>query len=366
MPPRPTSPKNARRRDSDGIGKLLLRLCAVGLVVAAIVLSALYLHYRAFVHAPVLQQGESVTLVIPKNTAWPEVVSLLERANLVEHVTYFEYWARRRHLPAAVKAGTYELDGPLGLVALDEQLREGGRVDETRVTFQEGLTIFHMADRVQTHGLAARDEFLRAARDEHALREAGLSADSFEGYLFPDTYRFRKGTSAQEIVSRMHARWQAVWMALEKQYADQKSSLEETYDFDRHDIVTLASIVERETSVDQERGVIARVFLNRLDRDMRLQTDPTCVYGEGTYDEVPRPKHCKDPLNRYSTYVIDGLPPGPIANPGRASLQAALDPSAKPEAKGYLFFVARRDGTMRHHFSKTFAEHKRAIQRFLR
>jgi UPF0755 protein len=360
------APRDSGSPDATGLGKLLLRLCAVGLVVAIVVLSGLYLHYRSFVRAPALDQGERVTLVIPKNTAWPQVVTLLERANLVDRVTYFEYWARRRHLPAAVKAGTYELEGPLSLADLDKHLREGGRVDETRVTFHEGLTIFHMADRVEEQGLVARDDFLRAARDEQALQKAGLDADSFEGYLFPDTYRFRKGTSAEEIISRMHGRWQAVWMALEQQHAEQKAALEEAYDFDRHDIVTLASIVERETSVDQERDVIARVFLNRIDRDMRLQTDPTCVYGEETYDEVPRPKHCKDPLNRYSTYVIDGLPPGPISNPGRASMAAALSPSAKPEAKGYLFFVARRDGTLRHYFSKTFAEHKRAIRRFLR
>lgn len=363
--------KTARRPKSSSdeprsIGKLVLRLCAVALAVAMMVLGAVYLHYRSYVRAPVLDEGDEITVVIPKNTAWPQVVSILERAGLVERSTYFEYWARRRHLPPAVKAGTYELSGPMDLGALSDKLREGGKVDETVVTFPEGLTIFHMADKVERMGLASREEFLRAARDEAALDEAGIEADTFEGYLFPDTYRFRKGTSAAEIIERMHARWRAVWTALTQEHAENKKRLAEKYDFDQHDFVTLASLVQRETSVPAESDMIARVFLNRLDRDMRLQTDPTCVYGEETYDKIPHPKYCKDKLNRYSTYVIDGLPPGPIANPGRVSLQAALDPSQESDAKAYLFFVARRDGTMRHYFSKTFAEHKKAIRRFLK
>lgn len=361
-----SSKKSKSTGPSAGPGQIALRLCAIALAVSLVILGGVYLHYRTFVASPVLAEGDSATLVIPKDTAWPRVVAILERDGLVEHPTYFEYWARRRHLPAAVKAGTYELAGPLSLEELAAKLREGGKVDETTVTLPEGLTIFHMADRLEELGMVDREDFLRAARDEQALEAAGIDGDSFEGYLFPDTYRFRKGTSASEIVARLHARWQAVWLALTQEHADQIAKLEEKFDFDRRDFVTLASLVERETSADVERPLIARVFLNRLERDMRLQTDPSCVYGEDTYDEIPNPTLCKDPMNRYSTYVIDGLPPGPISNPGRASLEAALTPSAKPEAKRYLFFVARRDGTHRHFFSKTFAEHRRAIRRFLK
>ncbi len=348
------------------VGKIALRLCAVALAASMVVLGAIYLHYRSCISEPVLPAGKKATLVIPRNTNWPKVVSILVRDQLVRRPTYFEYWARRRHLPAAVKAGTYELEGPLSLSQLADKLREGGKVDEVTVTFPEGLTIWHMADRVEQLGLADRDDFLRAVRDKQALAKAGIQGDSFEGYLFPDTYRFRKGTSAHEIVERLFGRWQAVWMALTHEYPKQLAKLKKKYGFDRRDIVTLASLVERETSSDVDRPIIARVFLNRIDKGMRLQTDPSCVYGADTYDEVPNPKLCNDPLNRYSTYVIDGLPPGPIANPGRASLAAALNPSAKPEAKRYLFFVARRDGSRRHYFSKTFAEHKRAIRRFLK
>lgn len=357
--------KKARNEDTGGLN-LVVRLVGVLLLLTAIGLGAVYLHYRTYVKKPVLAEGDALTLVIPKNSPWPRVVEILDRNQLVGRPLYFQWWARQRGLPPEVKAGTFELDGPLSLEELGARLREGGKVEETAVTFPEGFTIFHMGDRLEELGVVSKAEFLRAARSRRALRRADIEADSFEGYLFPDTYRFQKGTSAKEIVARLHDRWTEVWAGIKEEHAEEKKSLEETYDFDRHDIVTLASLVERETSANGERDLVSRVFLNRIDRDMRLQTDPTCVYGEETYAEIPSPTHCKDPLNRYSTYVIDGLPPGPIANPGRASLEAALSPSEEPEAKKYLFFVARRDGSHSHYFSKTFAEHKRAIRRFLK
>lgn len=359
-PAAPKTPAGASR------GQVALRLAAILLMLIMAGLGAVYLHYQAFLAKPVLEDGQTRTLVIPRDTAWPEVVEILTRDRLIARPAYFEYWARRRHLPAAVKAGTFRLAGPLDLEQLDELLREGGRFDETVVTFPEGMTIFHLADLVDELGLVDRAAFLRAARDPQALAEAGIGAESFEGFLFPDTYRFRKGSSAEEIVETLHRRWQIVWDALAEKHADSMAILSEEYDFERIDFITLASIVQRETSIRSESHLIARVFYNRLTRGMRLQTDPTCVYGEETYKKVPRPADCKDPLNRYSTYIIEGLPPGPISNPGQAALEGVLNPSDTPESKEYLFFVARRDGSRGHYFSKTFGEHKRAIRRYLR
>ncbi|AWV89147.1 endolytic transglycosylase MltG [Bradymonas sediminis] len=345
---------------------IALRVCAVILGLVIIVLGAVYAHYQSYIQKPVLAEGATKTLVIPPDSAWPRVVQILEAEHLIRRPTYFEFWARRRQLPAQVKAGSYELSGPIGLDELADALREGGRFDETTVTFPEGLTIFHLADRVDRLGLVDRASFLRAARDEVALARAGIDGESFEGYLFPDTYRFRKGTPAEEIIDRLHQRWVVMWEALSAEHAESMAALTEQYEFDRRDFITLASLIQRETNLASESDVIARVFLNRIDRGMRLQTDPTCVYGEKTYKEIPRPKYCKDPMNRYSTYVISGLPPGPIANPGKVSIAAALNPSHDEEAKKYLFFVARRDGSRGHHFTKTFAAHKRAIRRYLR
>lgn len=352
-------------RKHDG-AKMALRVCAIVLGLVIIVLGAVYSHYQSYIQKPVLADGRMKTLVIPRGSAWPAVVEILKTEHLISRPAYFEYWARRRHLPAAVKAGSYKLIGPMSLSDLADTLREGGRFDETTVTFPEGLSIFHLADRVERLGLSDRDAFLRAARDPAALAEAGIDGESFEGYLFPDTYRFRKDTPAHEIIARLHQRWVVMWEALSATHADSIAALSEKYDFTRSDFITLASLVQRETNLASESDVIARVFLNRIDLGMRLQTDPTCVYGEQTYKEIPRPKYCKDPMNRYSTYIIWGLPPGPIANPGKTSIEAALNPSQDAEAQKYLFFVARRDGSRGHHFTKTFAAHKRAIRRYLR
>jgi UPF0755 protein len=230
----------------------------------------------------------------------------------------------------------------------------------------EGWTIFHIAERTDALGLCPRDAFLRAARDPQALAAADLTGrDSFEGYLFPATYPIPPDLGCERLVARLHQEHQRRWRQLATTHAEQLAALE-AQGFDQHALLTLASLVERESGVGSERPTIARVFYNRLAIKMRLQTDPTCVYGEDTYRLKPSPALCKDRSSRYSTYVIDGLPPGPIANPGLDSLRAVLRPDERPEAREYLFFVANRDGSGSHVFSKTFDEHRAAIQHHLR
>lgn len=358
--------KKSTRGGAGAVSRLLLRACAIALGVAVLGAVALSLHYRNHLDEPVLDEGESKTVVIPENSNWDEVVGHLQEAGLIEQRPYFEYFARRRHLPARVKAGRYEFEGEMRYADLAEALVRGGRAEHIEITLTEGATIFHMADYLDETGVVEREAFLEAARDSRALALAGLDAESFEGYLFPDTYRVREEVAADEVIELAHARWQAVWLSLQAQHEESLEELVDEHDLDRHDLVTLASLVERETASDEERPIVARVFLNRLEKGMPMQSDPTCVYGEDTYDKTPTPELCKDPLNRYSTYVEDGLPPGPVANPSRASLAAVADPSDDPEAMEYLYFVARRDGTRRHHFSKNFEEHKRAIDRYLR
>ncbi|MBA2661786.1 MAG: endolytic transglycosylase MltG [Bradymonadaceae bacterium] len=343
-----------------------MAMLAGGLLLGAIAFAGLYFHYTAWADTLVLEADQSRTVVIERNTSWPGVIAALSEARLVKRPMYFDYWGRKQGLSGAVRAGTFRLAGPMRLEELDAELRRGGMAEEVTVTFPEGFTIFHVAERVESSGLASREDFLRAARDPDTLLAAGIEAESFEGYLFPDTYRFEQGTSAAAIVLRMHRRWKGVWEELKSRHAHSIEALGEQYKFGQHELVILASLVERETGVDDERALVSRVFLNRLDLNMRLQTDPTCVYGEETYMLVPTPAMCRDPLNRYSTYVIHGLTPGPIANPGRASLDAALAPSTQPDANKLLYFVSRRDGTGRHHFSKNYDEHRQAIRRYLK
>lgn len=344
--------------------RLILAVTALLLVVGAAGAALVFAHYQRFEQALLLEEGQTQTIVIPPNTAWPGVVQRVMAAGLVEHELYFDIWGRRSGLSDAVRAGTFNLEGPLSLEELADQLRQGGLAGDVQITFPEGLTIYHMADRLEAAGLATREEFLELVRQPERF---GLSPEleSLEGYLYPDTYRFFQGSSTEQILERLLGRWRQMSGPLFEENQEALKEFEERYGMGEHDIVILASLIERETGAGEERDKIARVFYNRLDRGMMLQTDPTCVYGESTYLEIPSPARCKDPLNRYSTYVIQGLPPGPIANPGQAALRAALEPSQAPEAMEYLYFVARRDGSGGHYFSRTYEEHRRAIRRFL-
>lgn len=334
-------------------------------VVFLLAASVLAIDVNAFLNRPVVDPNQTRQLIIPEGTSWPGVVKILRDEGFISRPLYFEVWARQHQLPQNVKAGRFQLTGPVSLQQLAEHLQKGGEAEEISLTVPEGFSIFLIADRIDAAGIASRAEFLRAARDPEALKAAGIPGESFEGYLFPDTYRFFTGVSASEIIQTLHKRHLKVWNEL---LAAHPGALEQAarLKLSNHDLVTLASLVEKESSANAERPLIARVFLNRLQKNMRLQTDPTCVYAEDTYRAVPHPKYCKDPLNRYSTYVIDGLPPGPIANPGRSSLVAALKPDTSPEAQEFLFFVARRDGSGRHHFTKTYDEHRQAVRQFLK
>lgn len=347
-----------------------LRIAGAVLGAASIVLvltfSLFWAHYSAWSGAPVLEEGESTTLIIPHNTAWPGVVKLMHQQGVITRPRYFDFWARQRELPPHVKAGTYALTGPLILEQLDTMLREGGSTDGVSLTIPEGFNIYRIADRVEALGLCSRAAFLDAARDKALLELHDIPGESFEGYLFPDTYQVEKGITPTQLIEKLHAQWHTNWEELKASHPEALEAMTQAHALSEHDLVILASLIERETAHDPERGLVARVFLNRLEKEMRLQTDPTCVYGEETYDKIPSPRYCKDPRNRYSTYVIDGLPPGPIANPGLPSLQAALLPTDSSEARRLLFFVARRDGSGGHHFTRTFKEHKEAIKKFLR
>lgn len=357
------------RKKADQQPSLLARLIvgAALLVVFAGGLGAASVggHYAMWTSQTMLPPGRAVSVVIPRGTSWSGVVSILTEAGVVSNPWYFEFWGRRKELPSRVKAGAYTFEGPLTLDDLYATLQRGGSVEEVQVTLPEGFTIFHMADRLAEHGLVSRDAFLRAARDREALDAAGITGDSFEGYLFPDTYRFRQATPAPEIVSRMHERWKQIWGELGAASPDALAARQKD-GLSREDLVTLASIVERESAEAKERPLIARVFYNRLATGMRLQSDPTCVYGEATYDQVPSPATCKDPNNPYSTYVVKRLPPGPIANPGRGALEAVLKPASDEGAEKFLYFVAKRDGTGAHHFSETLEEHNAAVKKYLK
>jgi UPF0755 protein len=218
------------------------------------------------------------------------------------------------------------------------------------VTIPEGLTFRQIVSLLTEKGLGSADSFLCLNSDPAFLEKWGLPWQGIEGYLFPDTYYFSRFASAEEILGQMIGHFYKVF----------KSDLyrqAETLNFSVHEVVTLASLIEKETGTALERPLVSAVFHNRLKKGIPLQCDPTVIYGIADFDGNLTRDHLRT-LTPYNTYVIQGLPPGPIANPGLKSLQAAL----RPANEDYLYFVGKGDGS--HLFSSDLATHNRAVQQY--
>ncbi len=268
---------------------------------------------------------------------------------LVESATKFYWYARLQKTAGRIRVGEYAI-APAQTPREILNIITSGHSLEHAVTIQEGFNIFEIAEVVEKKGLGGHDEFLNIVRDHNFIRQV-LNEDrtSLEGYLFPETYHVTKFTGLKGLVKMMVARFHEV-------YKDVPPTA-----MSRHQLVTLASIIEKETGAPEERPIISSVFHNRLNQGMRLQTDPTIIYGifvaTGSWNKkISRADLSKD--NPYNTYTRDGLPPGPIANPSREALLAASQPQQSP----YLYFVSRNDGT--HTFTKTYQDHERAVMQF--
>lgn len=298
--------------------------------------------------SPVSDTSQQIIVTIPRGAAAAEIGRILEKAGVIRSAQAFRYLAAFKHLGPKLKAGEHILNPGLNTPEVLEALVQG-RFKLYRLTVPEGLTMVQVAALAAEKGLADEREFLTLCRDQEFICSLGFQVKTLEGYLFPETYYFVRGTTTREVVKAMTLRFQQVWRRYQP--------LAKTQNLSRREIVTLASIIEKETGAEFERPLIASVFLNRLRRGMRLETDPTVIYGLKNFDGNLTRKHLET-YTPYNTYRITGLPPGPIANPGEESIKAVFEP-AKTD---YLFFVSKNDGT--HHFSKTLSEHNRAVARY--
>lgn len=351
-------------KPAGGGGKwLVLLLLGLGALVAA---SATYL-LVIFPAGVGPGAGKDVEIMIDDD-AQPAVVAKLERAGLLRSPKLFALYARLVGLHAA--PGLHLVTDDASPHELVRRLEREGRASHAKITIPEGWNRFDIAKRLQAHHVAWAASFLDASANTDLLHEIGVEGDSAEGYLFPATYELPLDSDPKEIVRRLVAEFDRRFVLLEQNHRLGRAQLEGSLGWGRREIVTLASMVEKEAAVDEERPIIASVFLNRL-RDpgfkkKLLQCDPTSGYGcLALRDRVPacasyagKVTHAinMDPQNAYSTYVHEGLPPGPIANPGTKSLQAVLAPASTK----YLYFVVRGD---RHHaFSETLEEHNTAVK----
>jgi UPF0755 protein len=292
-----------------------------------------------------------VVFEVPRGALLGPVARDLERAGVIKNARAFELFARVTRRGNSLRAGEYALSPSLPADAVLERLASGA-VRTHRVVLPEGLTMHEVAERLAAAGLVAATDFLAVTNDPTVAVVLGVDGTTLEGYLFPETYELSKGLAPREIVRLMVEQFLRIWRRIEPVAAERGLSMRE--------VVVLASLVEKETGAPEERPLVAAVFLNRLRRGMRLETDPAVIYGIADFDGNLRRVHLDDERNPYNTYRFSGLPPGPIANPGEASLRAVLEPADVD----YLYFVARKDGT--HHFSRSYGEHVRAVQRYQR
>jgi len=293
--------------------------------------------------------GAPVTFTVPEGATGQQVGELLAQAGLIDHEIFFRIALKRDGTNTPIRHGVYELAHGLSALQLLHALYEGPArpldVDRFRVTIPEGMSLRQAATLFEDPAA-----FLEAARDPNLIAELGVQVPTLEGFLMPDTYFFDREPSAADLVGRMFRHFQETYARLSRDVPA----------VDPLTVVTVASLVEEEAKVDQERPVIAAVIYNRLDASMPLQIDATLQYALDKYGQrlLDADKESDSP---YNTYKNAGLPPGPIASPGEASLRAAFQPANVP----YRYFVSNADGRT-HTFSSTLEEHNRAVARFRR
>jgi UPF0755 protein len=315
---------------------------AVG--IAAIAFST----YEDMVTRPNARDG-SALVEIKKGGSVRAMAAQLEEAGVIGSRLLFQIEARLSGAGGRLRAGEYLLEKNTSIRGVIKTLAEG-KTALHKITIPEGLTTRQVADTLEKGGILPAREFMAALADPSLLSEFGILAGSAEGYLFPETYNMTKGTKGREAVSAMMKMFfaKAGKSLPEEVMADPKSL---------HELVTLASIVEKETGAESEKKLIAAVFANRLRKRMPLQSDPTVIYALPDFDGNIRKKDLSYD-SPYNTYVRKGLPPGPIANPGLTSLLAAFEPADVD----YLYFVSKNNGE--HYFSATLDEHNRAVRKF--
>ncbi|NOY64393.1 MAG: endolytic transglycosylase MltG [Nitrospirae bacterium] len=312
-----------------------------------LIISVILLYFSTFFIPRDIQRP--VDIKINAGMPFDQIVDLLKKKGLVKDGFLFEIVGRLTDADRRIKKGYYHFSETVSPYGILKKLIEG-RVVEITVTIPEGLNLWQIAQRLDEAGILNKKRFLELAFDREFLDSLGIDGPSLEGYLFPDTYRFPLGIDAEDVIKTMVNN-------LRSHFTEEMKLTARKMGFSELEVLTLASIIEKEARVDEERPLISAVFHNRLKRGMPLQADPTTIYDlKGKRHIVTRQDISRK--SPYNTYIIKGLPPGPIASPGIASIRAALYPADVP----YLYFVYKGNG--RHIFSTTEREHLQAVKRY--
>lgn len=310
--------------------------------------------WDGFLNSAPSDSPEEVTFEVKPGQTLHSVARDLEKQGFVRRANFFLLLAKLTDQSNQLKVGEYMLRKNMRPKEVLEVITSGHSVGRN-FTVAEGLNLFEISDLYETNGFGSKKEFWKWVNDpEFAEQLLGEKVKSLEGYLYPETYQITKYTDTKSVIRAMVARFLDI-------YRRNVEPLAKESKMTRHQIVTLASIIEKETGAPEERATISSVFHNRLNKGMLLQTDPTVLYGKarklGKMEIVINRSDLSAPTE-YNTYVIRGLPPGPIASPGEAAMLAALAPANTD----YLYFVSQNNGT--HIFSKDLGAHNRAVQKY--
>lgn len=309
--------------------------------------------------------GDAQKIEIPKGTSANEVADILEKQGIIKNSFIFKYYLKLNDQGARFQAGLYELNPGMDNNAIIAKLNAGETVaaETIRFTIPEGFTVLQIAEKLAAEKLIDKEKFVELIAsqavwgDAEAVRSIPKNDDlhqRLEGYLFPETYEMKKESTEEEIIKRMVSELDRKLAELPENWQDVLEQKKMTV----HDLLTIASLVEREVVIDEERALVAGVIYNRIADNMMLQIDATVQY---SLDKPKERLYEKDLLidSPYNTYKVNGLPPGPIASPSLASIKAAL----YPEETDYFFYVTKKDGTQSHLFAKTYKEHLRNIEK---
>jgi UPF0755 protein len=320
----------------------LIVIAASALLSGAFIAAAIFAHRPDFNPSAAeirVEQGDSLAVVVRK----------LRSQKLIANERLFLLWARLRGVETKIHPGLYRFATPVPAREILERLVTGKGMFH-KVTIPEGLTVKEIAALLGKMQIIDDEKFLTEASAPELLATLGVPNEGIEGYLFPSTYYFMPSTSERNIILAMADQFRKIsWPVLER--SNRARGLTP------HQLITLASIIEKESGVEAERPLISAVFHNRLKFSMPLQSDPTVIYGLKDFQGNLTRKNLQDP-SPYNTYRVSGLPPGPICNPGLSSIKAALEPAEVP----YLYFVSKNDGS--HHFSESLEAHNQAVRTF--
>lgn len=335
-----------------GANSGLIKLRTIISVILFLVFSSsicFFMDLSQYAKKPVDNSSAKKVVIIQPGHGLNATTEKLFKAGIIKNRLKFKLFAIIKGHDKNVQAGEYLLSASMPPVKILEIL-VNGKVNLHKITVVEGYNLHQIADIVARAGFASRTDFYAAATNASFVYEKGIDAKTFEGYLFPETYYFPKVVTPEKIISTMVDRFRSVFTAKWKKRAEELG-------FSIHQVVTLASIIEKETGAPFERPLISSVFHNRLKKGMRLEADPTVIYGIKNFNGNLTRKHLTT-WSPYNTYKIKGLPIGPIACPGFKAIEAAL----YPDDTRFIFFVSKRDTT--HKFTTNLKDHNKAIRKY--